>query len=289
MATMEAGTARRMWQLFEPVHILTYFAPESTEEFKAAGLKGFWMGYFAGRSAPMGAVGPAVVTATFYNFNPTMVHRALPDAWTFSSPERVLEARLIGMDRVLRRIIGSDVSNTEVVRAAELAREACDGLDVVGRPLGAANTGLPWPEEPHLALWHACTILREHRGDGHVAALLAAGLDGCQALVSMAATGAVPRAVLQQSRQWDDGMWNLAAQELVRRGWLTEAGAQTADGRAVRGEIEDMTDRLAAAPWSHLGDQRTEELESSLRLIAEQIARAEPIPVPNPIGLPSPR
>jgi hypothetical protein len=277
-----------MWQLFEPLHALTYFASESIEEYKSAGLKGFWMGYFAGRSAPMGAVGPAVVTATFYNFSPAMAARALPDAWTFSSPERVLETRLVGMDRALRRVLLPEISTLRVTWAADLARQACEELDVGGRPLGAANVGLPWPDEPHLALWHATTILREHRGDGHVVALVAAELDGCQALVSMAATGAVPREVLQTSRGWDDDVWEGAVEALRGRGWLDHDGALTPTGRAARQEIEDMTDRLAAEPWWRLGDDGTEELATLLRPLVKQIAAAGEIRIPNPIGLPLP-
>ena len=274
-----------MWQLFEPIHAVTYFAPEPTEEFTTAGLKGFWMGYFAGRAAPMGAVGPAVVTATFYNFSPARAERALPDAWAFSSPEGVLDARLKGVDRALRTLLGPDGPDDALARAARIARQACEGLDAGGRPLAAANLGLPWPDEPRLALWHATTILREHRGDGHVAALVAAGLDGRQALVSMAATGAVPRALLQSTRGWDDDAWDEAAEVLVRRGWLSADGTLTPAGQAVRQGVEDVTDRLASEPWRRIGDERTEELAATLRPVVSRIATGGAMIFPNPIGL----
>src|ERR1700722_13539014 len=202
-----------MWKLLEHLHALTDFADE--------GLKGFWMGYFAGRSAPMGAVGPAVVEATFFSFNPDRVQRALPDAWSLASPDRVLEARLAGVDRVLTRIFtDTGVSSDDVARAAALARSAVEELPVDGRPLGAANLALDWPDEPRLALWQAATVLREQRGDGHIAALVAAGLDGRQALVTMAATGAVPKELLQAARGWDDDAWDEARGELIERGWV---------------------------------------------------------------------
>jgi len=289
-------TARAMWKLFEPLHALTYFAQECIEEYGSAGLKGFWMGYFAGRSAPMGAVGPAVVDATFFSFNPDRVRRALPDAWSFATPDRVLEARLAGVDRALHRILGSGtdgegsgVDAADIARAAGLARNAVEGLTVDGRPLAAANLALDWPEEPHLALWQAATVLREHRGDGHVTALVAAGLDGRQALVTMAATGAVPREMLQAARGWDDTAWEASADSLVERGWLEEDGTQTTSGAAARQEIEDLTDLLAAGPWERLGEDGTEALRAVLARLASAIPATGSVPVPNPIGLPLPR
>jgi hypothetical protein len=235
-----------MWRLFDPLHAVTYFAPESTEEFRACGLKGFWMGYFAGRAAPMGAVEPAVVTATFFNFAPKMASRALPDAWALASPATVLDARLSGVDRAFERVFGSERPPPEFARAAAIAGAAAEATTVVGRPLAAANAALPWPTDPRLALWHATTILREHRGDGHVAALVAAGLDGCQAHVSFVATGAISRSVLQPSRGWTDEEWEAAERALIERGWLDEAdtGVLTPTGAAARREIEEAHRRL---------------------------------------------
>jgi hypothetical protein len=281
-------TARAMWTRFEPVHAVTYFADECIAEYKSAGLKGFWMGYFAGRGAPLGPVGPAVVDATFFSFNPDRVARALPDAWSFADPGRVLEARLAGVDRALSRILGADRAGVDIQRAAALARSAVEGLNVDGRPLAAANLALVWPADPLLALWHATTVLREHRGDGHVAALVAAGLDGRQALVSMAATGAVPRAMLQAARGWDDEAWEQSVAALVERGWLHDDGAPTASGAATRQDIEDLTDRLAAQPWERLGEEGSESLGAMLAALARAIGAAGSVPVPNPIGLPPP-
>jgi len=281
-------TARTMWRLFEPVHAVVYFADEAAAAFTAAGLKGFWMGYFAGRAAPMGQVGPAVVGATFFSFHPARVARAVPDAWSFAPPGRVLEARLRGAVAALRGVLGPDADGTAVARAAELARAAVDGLTVAGRPLAAANAALDWPDDPLAALWQATTVLREHRGDGHLAALVGAELDGRQALVSMAATGAVPRALLQAARGWDDGEWDEAAAALVDRGWLRGDGTLTAEGTAGRDGIERLTDRLAAEPWERLGPARCEELRGLLAPVARAVAGTGVVPVPNPIGLPPP-
>ncbi len=286
-------TARAMWKLFEPLHALTYFADECLDEFRAAGLKGFWMGYFAGRAAPMGAVTPSVVDATFFSFNPDRVNRALPDAWSFATPDRVLAARLAGVDGAYRRIFGVDgekagLAPGAMAEAAALARSAVEGLTIDGRPLAAANVALPWPDEPHLALWQATTVLREHRGDGHLAALVAAGLDGRQALVTMAATGTVPKEMLQAARGWDDAAWEESTDELIERGWLEEDGTQTSAGTSARQDIEDLTDLLAAEPWQRLGDDNAESLRAVLTPLARAIAAAGSVPLPNPIGLPLP-
>jgi hypothetical protein len=285
---MSTPTARRMWRVFDTLHAVTYFAPEADEEFRNAGLKGFWMGYFAGRSAPMGAVEPAVVTATFYNFAPRLVERAVPDAWGFAAPAKVLDARLAGLDRAFGRIFGSVRTGSEVVSAAEIARRAAESVTVVGRPLTAANAALPWPDDPMLALWQATTVLREHRGDGHVAALVDAGLDGLEAHVSFVGAGGVSRGVLQPARGWTDDEWEDAERAMVARGWLEETDPEklTPVGAAARQQIEDATDRMALEPWQRIGDEATEELRSLLKPMASRIAALGLIPTLNPIGLP---
>ena len=277
-----------MWRVLDPLHAVTYFATECDEEFRAVGLKGFWMGYFAGRSAPMGAVEPAVATATFFNFAPKMAARALPDAWGFASPAQVLDARLAGVDRAFDRIFGADRNGPAVVVAAELARQAAENITVVGRPLAAGNAALPWPSDPLLALWQATTVLREHRGDGHVAALVDAGLDGCEAHISFVATGSVTRAVLQPARGWSDEEWEAAERALVNRGWVDadDPGRLTPMGAAARQQIEDATDRMAAEPWERIGDDATGRLKKLLQPMASRIAELGLIPTINPIGLP---
>ncbi len=205
--TPSPGQARTLWPAFETIHATVYFAPEAPEAYRALGLKGGWMGYFATRSAAMGAASPGLVTAVFYNFHPAMVARALPDAWALATPEEVLAARLGVVDAALRRLLPEHVATPALAEAAALAREAAEAPALSGRPLYGALRSLAWPDPPHLILWHASTLLREHRGDGHVAALTAAGLDGCEAHVVLAATGRVTRATLQDNRKWSDAEW----------------------------------------------------------------------------------
>ncbi|MCW3839790.1 hypothetical protein ONA70_06730 [Micromonospora yasonensis] len=251
---MELTMVRKLWQLIEPVHAVVYYASELTEEAAALGLPTDerWPGYFALRSAPLGTAGPALVTATYYSFSPRMVAEYVPAVWATAEPAKVLDARLSGVDRALRRLLGDRVDSPELAEASALARRAVQAADLAGRPLAAANADLPWPDAPHLALWQAATILREHRGDGHVAALLTAGLDPAEALVSFAAVGAAPVEVFA-SRRWTEPEWAAARERLAARGLVDADGTATEAGRRLRDEVERRTDELAAAPWQALG------------------------------------
>jgi hypothetical protein len=259
-----------MWRTLEPYHGLIYFAPEATAAYEALGVTGF-DGYFASRAAAMGAVPAEVVVATFFNFNPAIVHHAIPAAWQATTPDALLEARLNAASDALRRAAGDALDDPSVPRAAELARLAAEACTAAGRPLYAGHASLPWPEEPPLALWHAITLLREFRGDGHIACLVEAGLDGIDALVFHAASGEVPRAALQGSRQWDDASWDAAVESLGARGFVDGDGAFTEGGSALRQQIEDRTDALALAPWQALGEEGCDELRSLVRPLSRAI------------------
>ncbi len=279
------GTARRLWALAEPFHALVYFAEEVRSGAGAAGLPGFWSSYFAFRAAPMGAVGPEVVTATFYNFAPGFVARRVPEVWSVLGPEAALEARLAAVDAAARRVLGEWVTSDDAAEAAALARTAAAAVDAPGRPLGAANAGLPVPDEPHLALWQALTTLREHRGDGHNAALLEREVSGVGAHVLVTAAGRVDREWLQRARGWDDGAWDAAAQHLTERGWL-DGTELSAEGLAMTTAIEADTDRLALGPWRALGDVRCDRLAELLVPVRRAVVTAGLFPDRNPIGVP---
>lgn len=283
-----ASLPRRLWQLAEPYHAITYFAPECADAFTELGLRGFWRGYFAGRAAPLGPVGPAPVVASFYGFEPGFVARALPEIWSTTTPAAAIDARLRGADRTLRRLLADEVVSPALREAAELARRAIEDAPVGGRVLFAANNALEWPAEPHLALWHAATLIREHRGDGHVVALVDAGVDPCEAHVTQVAASGAGLASIQPYRGWSDDDWAAAAERLHGRGWLDRDGALTATGVAARSEIEATTDRLAAEPVARLGDERAARLLDLLRPIARAIAGTDAIRYPNPIGVPRP-
>lgn len=274
-----------MWRALEPYHAVTYFAPESRDAATELGCKGGWMSYFGLRAAPLGAAPTALVAATFYNFHPDRVARAIPAAWDAAPPSEFLAARGRSVDAALRRLLGPKVESAEVAEAAELAREAALAAPTAGRPLAAANAALDWPAEPHLVLWHAQTLLRESRGDSHVAALVSAGLDPCEALVTFAADGRVDADALRDRRGWSSEEWAGASNRLVERGLLDAAGGLTAEGAALRTWVEDRTDLAAWPPWAALGEQRSERLVELVSPLVGEIMDKGGFLLDNPMGL----
>jgi hypothetical protein len=274
MPTVDPLVARKTWRTLEPIHGVIYFAPEAAERYASLGIGG-QAGYFASRSAAMGPVGAEVVIATFFNFNPDLVRRAMPAVWQTTSTDKVLGARVEAVDAVLRRILGDAVGTAEMARAAELARiaaeAACEHLE--GRPLFAGHAGLEWPDQSHLVLWHAQTLLREYRGDGHVAALTASGLSGIEALVVHAATGEVPAGVLKLTRAWSDEQWAGGVDAVRSRGWLADGDELrlSPSGIAHRQEVEDTTDRGAVNAYGALGDDACAELRGLARPFSQAI------------------
>jgi hypothetical protein len=269
---MDPVVARKTWRTLEPLHGLIYFAPEAVEEYAALGIGPELGGYFASRAAPMGAVPAEVVIATFYNFCPVLVRRSIPRAWEITTPEAILAARLRAADRALVRVLGDEVDDGALGEAAALAREAA--LRAVehpeGRALFAGHAGLAWPDGPRLVLWHAQSLLREFRGDAHVALLVEEGVSGIEALVIHGATGEVPPRALQSTRGWTDDQWAQAVDALRTRGWIGADGGLTDAGRTHRQRVEDRTDALALAPYAALGESRCDRL----RTLARPFARA---------------
>jgi hypothetical protein len=278
----EPRLARRFFDRFEPVHGVTYFSPESRAAFDGLGYRGFWMGYFAGRSAPLGIMPTNVVTALFYNFAPSRVARALPDAWEIAPPDAALRAREDSAVATLRRY---GLTDDGVQRAAELAAKAARSAPFDGRPLFAANAALPWPTEPLAELWHAVTLLREQRGDGHVAVLTASGLSGRESNVLHAAAGRVPPEMIMRARDYDEDQWRHYQDQLARRGLLDGDGALTDAGRGLKQHIEDTTDALALSALNALDDAEVEELFRTLTPIARVVVEGGDVPAATPMGL----
>lgn len=276
---MDPILARKMWATLEPVHAMIYFVPEGFAAWEELGFPHRGMGYFASRSAAMGQVEAAVVSATFFNFNPTLVARFIPAAWELASPAQVLAARYEAADAALRRLLGDALDSEDMSWAADAAIEAARAAAPDGRPLFAAHAVLPVPAEPHLRLWHALTLLREFRGDGHVQALVAASLSGLQAVVSYAATGnGFSRDFYRRSRGWSEEEWALGEESLRALGWLDDDGQLTDTGRAGREMIEATTDRLALAPWTAIGEEAADRLRATVRPWARAIAAESPWP-----------
>jgi hypothetical protein len=274
---MDALTARKTWRSMEAVHGMIYFTPDTTAAYAAVGVTKNRMGYFASRVAAMGAVPAEVVIATFFNFHPGLVHASMRDAWTVTTPEAILSARLNAVHTSLTRAFGAEVlSSAELAEAAGLTRRAalvaCERPE--GRPLFAAHAALPWPTEPHLELWHGQSLLREFRGDGHVAALTLEGLSGLEALVTHAAMGDVPAAALKATRSWSDAEWEAGIAGLAERGIVNADGTFTDAGRAQRQWIEDRTDQLALAPYLELGDDAALTLRGTGKKLTELVMAA---------------
>jgi hypothetical protein len=276
-----------MWTLFEPIHAVTYFAPEARSAFEQAGLRGFWRGYFAGRAAPLGPAGPAVVTASFFNFAPALVARAVPGVWELITPEEALRTRLAGADEALSGLLAG--LESEAAAAADLLWRVAGELDCSGRVLAAANAALLEDSSAGLSgparLWQAATLLREHRGDGHFAALTAADIDGCEALVLRSCLD-LRREDLQPVRGWTDEAWDSALSRLADRGWVGADGTLTGAGRNAYAAVEEATDHAAARAWSRLDAGTTAEVVEVLTPLA--LACASVLPYPSPIGVPAP-
>jgi hypothetical protein len=273
---LPAGLAGRVHRAIDLLHAFMYFVPEADEELTGVGLRPGRMGYFASRSAPMGPVSAGVTAATFYNFNPEVVARHIPRAWGLASIEDILAARLRIADRALRRLLSDEIAKAPAVaEAAELTRAATFALPTAGRPLYAGHAELDWPDEPHLALWHGTTLLREFRGDGHVAVLLTAGVSGLDALVTHTATGrGFTEAAAKATRGWSDEQWNAAVENLRGRGLLDENGGLTDSGIEHRAVLEHATDELAAQPWRVLGVDRTQRLLELGKALSRQLVNA---------------
>jgi hypothetical protein len=281
-SALHLGQVARAHRAIEPLHNHVYFAPETEQHLTAVGLRPGRMCYFAGRAAPMGAVGPGVVTATFYNFSPTLVARHIPRAWTLATPEQVVAARLTAARASLTRLLGGldAVAAPEVGELAGLMREACSVLTPEGRPLYAGHADQPWPEDPLLAMWHGASLLREYRGDGHLTALLRADLSGIESLISHTATGrGFTEPAAKATRGYSDEEWTAGCALLADRGLLDDAGL-TAAGEELRDRIEVETDVLSADPWLFLGPERTARVVElgkafSARLVANGAYPAE--------------
>jgi hypothetical protein len=282
------STARAMWTLFEPVHAVTYFAADARSAYEQAGLRGFWRGYFAGRAAPLGAANAAVVTASFFNFAPAFVARAIPGVWELITPADALRVRLEGATVALRGLLAGQEASAAA--AADLLWRAVGELDFAGRVLAAADAALPVPEDGLARLWQAATVLREHRGDGHFAALATADIDGCEA-VALRCLMDLRRENMQPVRGWTDEAWDDALARLAARGWVDVdgdgGGKLTSAGREAHAAVETATDQAASRPWDRLGPEVTAEIAAVLAPLAQ--ACASVLPFPSPIGLPGPR
>ncbi|MFD5830847.1 hypothetical protein, partial [Lentzea sp. NPDC060358] len=275
-----AHTARRMHELLEPICLVTYLADEVGEEYAALGHRTYWSGYFASRAAPLGRVPAEVVHAAFYNFAPGEAARHIPSAWDEIPPQESLAARERGSVAALRRVLGDLADSEGVLRAAELTTRAATSAPTEGRVMYAGMRGLPIPADPLTRLWHSATVLREHRGDGHVAALLTHRVGGTEAhVISAIAMGVHPPESFGRIHHLPAQRLAAVMAGLRERGLVDADGRFTDAGRELHHSVEALTDDLAAPPYDAL----------SRGGLDEHLARDEPktadqgAPCPPPI------
>lgn len=279
--------ARALWMAMEPIHAVSYFAPAALDAHRDAGCKGFWMGYFAARAAPLGAVSPDVVEATFAGFARPLIDRALPDAWSFVTPDEMLDARAEGAAAALRWAV-PDIAET-ARRAVPLLEQVVAAASPTGRPLGAANRGLPVRRDPVERLWQATSTLRELRGDAHVAALVAHGLDGVAANVLRTVGDDTDRELICAARGIGPELWESHRTRLVARGLVDDHG-RTPQGAGLLDDVERATDEAAIPAYDDgLTTDGVELLGAVLRPAAAAVLDTGLLPFPNPIGLPDVR
>lgn len=264
--------SREAWSDLEALHLVGYFAPEVTDAYVGLGLD-LRLSYFPGRAAAFGEAGPGLTVATFYVFAPWLVEAALPAAWETTTPDALVAARRSGTAAALERLLG----RPDLGEALAIAREVCAGLSAPGRPLYAAHADLPWPEDDLAALWHAATLVREHRGDGHLSVLQVAGIDPVEATV-LGGLYSSSTSFLRKTRGWSDEEYAAATARLRERGWLDADGGFTDEGRAARQRIEDDTDRLALEGWAHVGAEQTARLHALVSPLRRQVLSADVLP-----------
>ncbi|MFD4636686.1 MarR family transcriptional regulator [Lentzea sp. NPDC058436] len=268
-------TARRMFELLEPICLVTYFADEIGEEMTALGHRNYWAGYFASRAAPLGRVPAEVVHAAFYSFAEGEAARHIPSAWETIPPETSWAAWRRGSVTALRRILGDLASSPGLERAADLTTKAAVSAPTAGRVMYAGMRTLEVPADPVARLWHSATMLREHRGDGHVAALVTSGIGGTEAhIVSAIAMGIHPPESFGRVHHLPAKRLAEVMNGLRARGLVTADGHFTDLGREVRQRVEDLTDELAAPPYDALPAAELDELVAELSPITARLQAA---------------
>lgn len=282
---MDAQTARGLWIDTEPFHSMVYFASEQKALYGALGLQGP-QGYFCSRSAAMGAVAGPVVAACFYGFNPVVVSAQVAAGWSVTTPDQVIATRLQVADQALRRMAGDLLDRPDIAEAATIAEAAAASADTAGRPLAAAWQAVVPPQQPHLRLWLAMAVLREHRGDGHVATLVSESIAPVEAHHLVVAQGRADSEALRARRAWSEEAWEDGRQSLVVRGLLADNGMLTPAGEGLVSRMELTTNELAARAWEPVGTEGAARLVAVLEPVVDAIVAADGLPYPNPAGLP---
>jgi hypothetical protein len=267
--------ARRMFELVEPIGVIPYSADEPNEAMFALGFTNYWDTYFAGRAAPLGLVPAEVVHALFYNFAPGEVARHIPKVWRTTTPEAAIAARQAGCTKALRRILGEHVDAPECARAAHLLIKAATSAPFEGRPMYAALRAIPIPDDSVARLFHAASLLREHRGDGHIAALMVEGVGGLEAHVLFALDMGMAAEKFGRIHHLPPAQLAALIDGMRDRGLIGADGGFSELGRSVKRRVEELTDDLAAKPYESLEPDELDELMAALEPYATLLLAAQ--------------
>jgi hypothetical protein len=267
--------ARRMFELVEPIGVIPYSADEPNEAMYALGFTNYWDTYFAGRAAPLGLAPAEVVDALFYNFAPGEVARHIPKVWHTTTPEAALAARQMGCATALRRILGDHLVSPTFARAADQLLKAATSAPFEGRPMYAALRAIPIPDDIVARLFHAASLLREHRGDGHIAALMSEGIGGLEAHVLFALDIGMPAEKFGRIHHLPAAQLAAVIDGMRDRGLIGDDGGLSELGCAVKRRVEALTDDLAARPYECLEPSELDELMSTLEPLATRLLAAQ--------------
>jgi hypothetical protein len=267
--------ARRMFELVEPIGVIPYSADEPNEAMFALGFTDYWDTYFAGRAAPLGLVPAEVVDALFYNFAPGEVARHIPKVWSITTPEAAIAARQRGCANALRSILGDVVDSDGFARMTDLLLAAATSAPVEGRPMYAALRSIPIPDDVVARCFHAASLLREHRGDGHVAALMSEGVGGLEAHVLLALDMGMPARQFGRIHHLPAAQLDALIAGVRDRGLIGDDGWLSEAGRAVKERVEALTDDLAARPYESLAPEELDELMTALEPLAARLLAAQ--------------
>lgn len=267
--------ARRMFELVEPIGVLPYTADDPNETMFALGFTDYWDTYFAGRAAPLGVVPAEVVDALFYNFAPGEVARHIPKVWRTTTPEAAIAARQTGCANAVRRILGHHVDDAAFARTVELLIKAAISAPIEGRPMYAALRAIPIPDDEVTRLFHAASLLREHRGDGHITALMIEGIGGLEAHVLLALDMDLPAEKFGRIHHLPAVQLAAVIDGMRDRGLIGDDGWLSERGRAVKRSVEERTDDLAAKPYESLEPHELDELMAALEPLATRLLAAQ--------------
>ena len=282
--------ARHLWDVVEPIAASAYFAPEAHAAYEKLGFQGSggesggiqfpdMVAYFISRGACLGKVSGNVIAAAFGVFKREMVVSAVDAGWKIvADPGPVLDAREAGTVAALERVLGHDPAG--LARATQLLRRAADGAPGAGRHLYSGLQSLGYPATPMGDFWRAADLVREHRGDSHIAAWIAADLDACEVGVITDPWRGQRLKSWVRSRGWSEDELDGAIERLRARGFIEASGDGdriTAAGWQLREDIDTATDQMEKRVIAALGED-IDELFRITEPIADEVIRGRLYP-----------